>query len=281
MPAHSCQSSLTFRPECTRIHTRLWASHPSQERLCCACQSTLRDLWPAALDEELRSVGIKGVFGPSISYGERDSDVPIIHTNTIFTKKAPDYEGRVRLKARLVALGNQEPLDPEERTASPTIIPALIKIMATVGPARQLEERGTSMPSGPTTMTVFDVATAFLNGDLEDKRTYVRCVDPTGHTVTAPITKPLYGLRVAPLRWHEKFTADVAAFGLRPFKLDPCILYQAPFPTVPILSLAPRGVGAGVGLDRRVGPSGGAACRGSSPMVTLVASTDPSRAVAW
>ncbi len=87
-------------------------------------------------------VGLKNVFGPSVSYREREPGVPVIHTNTILTKKAPDHEGRVRLKARLVALGNQEPLDPEERTASPTIIPALIKIMATVGLTRQLEERG-------------------------------------------------------------------------------------------------------------------------------------------
>ncbi len=56
-----------------------------------------------------------------------------------------------------------------------------------------------------------------------NKRTYVRFMDPSGRTVTSPLTKPLYGLRVAPLRWHDKFTADVAAFGLRPFKLNPCV----------------------------------------------------------
>jgi hypothetical protein len=182
-----------------------------------------QDRWSSSLDEELGALGIKNVFGPSVSYGEREPGVPVIHTNTIFTKKAPDHEGRVRLKARLVALGNQEPLDPEERTASPTIIPALVKIMAAVGLTRQLEERGSHLPSGPTTMTAFDIATAFLNGDMEDKRTYVSFMDPSGRTITAPLIKPLYGLRVAPLRWHEKFTADVAAFGLRPFKLNPCV----------------------------------------------------------
>jgi hypothetical protein len=176
-----------------------------------------QDAWSAAHDEELRAIGIKNVFGARVSYGDRDSDVPIIHTNMLYTKKSPDHEGRVRLKARLVALGNQEPLDQEERTASPTIIPALIKLMATVGLTRQLAERGSTPPSGPTTLTAFDVATAFLHGDMEDKRTYVRYVDSTGQTVTASLDKPLYGLRVAPLRWHEKFTADVAAFGLRPF----------------------------------------------------------------
>ena len=165
---------------------------------------------------------------PRVRFQDREAGVPVIQTNTIFSKKAPDHEGRVRLKARLVALGNQEPIDPEERTASPTIIPALIKIMAAVGLTRQLAERASSTPpEDRTTMTTFDVGTAFLNGDMEDKRAYVRYVDAQGVTAVASLNKPLYGLRVAPLRWHEKFTADVAAFGLRPFLLNPCVFTNA------------------------------------------------------
>ena len=56
----------------------------------------------------------------------------------------------------------------------------MIKIMAAVGLTRQLEERGSHLPSGPTTMTAFDIATAFLNGDMEDKRTYVSFMDSSG-----------------------------------------------------------------------------------------------------
>jgi hypothetical protein len=48
-----------------------------------------QDRWSSSLDEELGALGIKNVFGPSVSYGEREPGVPVIHTNTIFTKKAP------------------------------------------------------------------------------------------------------------------------------------------------------------------------------------------------
>ncbi len=147
----------TFRP-LSVLHdtpTRVYEDHhqpvgePPSSRSAIATPTQAPALWLSALDEELSALGLKNVFGPSVSYGEREPGVPVIHTNTILTKKAPDHEGRVRLKARLVALGNQEPLDPEERTASPTIIPALIKIMATVGLTRQLAERGSHLPSGP------------------------------------------------------------------------------------------------------------------------------------
>jgi hypothetical protein len=183
-----------------------------------------QDMWNAALAEELHALNLNKVFGPQVEYHDRQEDVPVIQTNTIFSKKAPDHEGRVRLKARIVALGNQEPIDPEERTASPTIVPALVKIMAAVGLTRQLAERAShTAQEDRTTLTSFDVGTAFLNGDMKEKRAYVRYVDSAGRSRVSSLDKPLYGLRVASLRWHEKFTADVAAFGLRPFRLNPCV----------------------------------------------------------
>jgi hypothetical protein len=97
-------------------------------------------------------------------------------------------------------------------------------MMAAVGLTRQLAERAShTAPESCTTMTTFDVGTAFLNGEMRDKHAYVRYVDSAGRSRVSTLEKPLYGLRVAPLRWHEKFSADVAAFGLRPFRLNPCV----------------------------------------------------------
>jgi hypothetical protein len=185
---------------------------------------TIQAKWALAAAEELSALSSKGVIGDPLSAEEiATTSVHTIGCNMIYTVKTADHEGRCRLKARLVARGDMEPFDPEERTASPTIIPAIIRMLAIVALTRQQLDRILPHVVDPTTITSADISTAFLNGNMKGKRINIRYRTADGHLVTAPLLRPLYGLRAAPMLWWEEFTKDVLEFGLKPFQLNPCV----------------------------------------------------------
>ena len=72
-----------------------------------------------------------------------------------------------------------------------------------------------------------DVKTAFLNGILE---VYVYMEIPEGVNTresekfkVCKLKKTLYGLKVSPKRWNQRFTVEVNKLGLQRDILDPCL----------------------------------------------------------
>ena len=70
----------------------------------------------------------------------------------------------------------------------------------------------------------FDIATAFLNGTIEEVL-YLK--PPEGVTVpegcTLKLNKSLYGLRQAPRAWNTTFTSMLKEFNLKPTDSDACV----------------------------------------------------------
>lgn len=70
----------------------------------------------------------------------------------------------------------------------------------------------------------FDIATAFLNGEIEEK---LYLTPPEGLEVpenhTCRLLKSLYGLRQAPRCWNKKFAEMLNIFDMRQTQSDPCV----------------------------------------------------------
>ena len=73
-----------------------------------------------------------------------------------------------------------------------------------------------------------DVKTAFLNGVLQDDIYMeipegVKCNEETKKTRVCKLKRTLYGLKISPKRWNERFTEEVNKLGLERDINDPCL----------------------------------------------------------
>ena len=73
----------------------------------------------------------------------------------------------------------------------------------------------------------FDVATSFLNGELDNnEQVYVRMPAPFGEG-TFGLRKALYGLKQAARAWHAKPRSELASMGLTASDAGPCLFMTA------------------------------------------------------
>ena len=72
----------------------------------------------------------------------------------------------------------------------------------------------------------FDVATAFLNGELEEEeKVYVRM--PAAFSgQTYRLRKAVYGLMQAARAWHMKLRGELLRMGFTPSDADPCLFFK-------------------------------------------------------
>jgi hypothetical protein len=171
--------------------------------------------WLSAIQEELDAMEINQIW----TLVPRDSlppDCRIIDSTWVFRLKK-NKDGSDRYRARLVGRGFKDPntYDISEIYA-PVVDVNDIRTLFSVGNKRKMFMRH------------IDITTAFLHGELE-KTVYMSV--PTGSNIDPSICKThvyqlhksLYGLKVSPKRWFEKFRATILKLGFKPYVHKPCI----------------------------------------------------------
>lgn len=169
-------------------------------------------LWQQSMDAEWTSIQEKGVLEP---VGEVPRGKRVLPMKAVFKIKR-DAQGAVdKYKTRLVVLGclQRKGADFEEVFA-PTAQQATFRVMLAHAAEHGLE------------LHQFDVATAFLNGELDpDDEVYVRMPDAFGGQVYR-LRKALYGLKQAARAWHAKLLSELTRLGFAASDADPCMFYR-------------------------------------------------------
>ena len=136
----------------------------------------------------------------------------------VFKKKLKTDGSVDKYKARLVVKGykQQKGLDYFD-TYSPVTRITSIRIMLAIAAMRNLE------------VHQMDVKTAFLNGDIDEE---IYMEQPEGFVVpgqerkVCKLVKSIYGLKQAPMKWHEKFDQVVLPNGFKTNECDSCVYYK-------------------------------------------------------
>ena len=161
-----------------------------------------RMLWEEAMATELKGIHAHGVL-------QRMPDKKVlskpIGTRWVFTRKAPDSKGRVRLKARLVVLGYQQPEDGIN-WAAPTAATSHIK--AQLIKALTLNQE----------VWQVDIGQAFLRAPIEDENIYVTIL---GEVYL--LKAGLYGLVSSPARWYRHIREILVEHGFIASRWSPCV----------------------------------------------------------
>lgn len=165
--------------------------------------------WVSAIDAELDAHDKNQTW----EVVKKTNDTSEITARWIFKLKY-DVNGNIdRFKARLVARGfTQVHGQDYGETHAPVVRLDSIRLLFSLCVLKELKFKQ------------FDVATAFLNGDLEEEL-YLR--PPEGLSVpdgcTLKLRKSLYGLKQAPRAWNYKFTQMLKLFNMSQTYSDPCV----------------------------------------------------------
>lgn len=179
-----------------------------------AVQSPNFKEWQKATKEELDSMKFNNTW-VEISLSEVPKGVRLIDAKWIYKLKI-NPDGTLRYRARLVARGF---LDSNS-----------YDIMEVYAPVADINDIRTILAyANKKGMQILqlDIKVAFLNGVLE-KPVYMRIPQGLGDasrrkTHVLELRRSLYGLKVSPKRWFEKFRTVVGQMGFKPFALKPCI----------------------------------------------------------
>ncbi|KFD64701.1 hypothetical protein M514_23159 [Trichuris suis] len=157
---------------------------------------------------------------------ERPSDRQIVGSRLVLCNKFKSDWSLERRKARLVAKGytQQRGTDFKETFAPVVRLNSIRTLMALT------VEKG-------LTVHQLDVATAFLNGDLEEE-IFMQLPDLLEKTLeeiqlrklkypVCKLRKAIYGLKQAGRQWYKKLDEKLRYLGMKPLESDPC-LYSVP-----------------------------------------------------
>lgn len=127
-----------------------------------------------------------------------------------------------RFKARLCARGfKQKEGEDYHETFSPVVRYDSLRVLLAIVTKKDYE------------MFQFDVRTAFLYGELQEK-VYMEIPEglsikkkdlSAGHNVVCKLRKSLYGLKQAPLCWNYKFSVFLKRFNLKETNADKCVFF--------------------------------------------------------
>jgi hypothetical protein len=160
--------------------------------------------WLEAINKELDGLE---AFGVMDILDQDPSMWPIISANIILKRKRDGT-----YKARMVAIGYQEPVKNNENNYAPTLSYVNTRFILATGLQMGLHA------------TFADVKQAFLHAAL-DEPIYIR--PPKGSRIPANkllrLKKSLYGLRSASMLWQKHFRDIAISFGWVQCHLDPCI----------------------------------------------------------
>lgn len=168
--------------------------------------------WKKAMDEEYNSLLQNETWTVIVNDGKQK----LIDNRWVYKKKT-NAEGQVvRYKARLVArgFGQVHGVDFFE-TYSPVMKLKSFRLLLALAASRRMK------------IKYFDVTTAFLNGELEE-RVVMRQPDGynDGTNRVYLLRRSLYGLKQASRCWNQRFVAVIAAAGLVQSDREPCVFYK-------------------------------------------------------
>ena len=182
-----------------------------------AMSTTERDQWEMAVKEELKSMEENEVWKlverPKIINGKRPN---IIDSKWVLKKKC-DTDNKLKYKARLVIRGfkDRNYYDLSE-TYAPVSRLSLIRSVLAYANRYDLE------------MCQLDVKTAFLNGSIEEEIYMeipegIDCSKEIRNSKVCKLQRALYGLKISPKKWNEKFTEAAKEIGLENHDREPCL----------------------------------------------------------
>ena len=183
-----------------------------------AMKTAERGQWKQSVTEEYSSMDENQVWilverPKFMKNGERAN---IIDSKWVFKTKI-EKDGTIRRRARLVIRGfkDRNIYNLKETYAPVPRLPLVRAVLAIINyydlEAYQL-----------------DVKTAFLNGELEEE-IYMEipdgyeCDEKTKSTKVFKLQKALYGLKISPKKWNNKFTKEVEDLGLQNDIDEPCL----------------------------------------------------------
>eukprot|EP00662_Eupelagonemidae_sp_cell21_P023106 gene23106-24922_t len=202
-----------------------------------------RELVRAAKAAELEQITSRGVWGEATSTKPKDNAIVMSSRWVVTFKARPGGKEPVRVKARLVIRGFQDPrvgLRTDSATASATGQRMVLLFAA---------QRGADVAS-------VDISGAFLQGEEysaeELRRPIVARVPIGGACVYRPLVKPLYGLKDAPRRWRLRLERVLRELRYYPLQTDPSLFIKVavqPHGSLPEATTAHASAGA---FERRL-----------------------------
>lgn len=171
-----------------------------------------KEKWKEAVAKELNAMKQNKVF----TVVPRTKRMKPIDTKWCFTIKYTD-DGEPYAKARLVARGFRDRNEYKiYETYSPVVKQWMIRWALSITNRRRLS------------MTKFDVATAFLNADI-NQTTYLLVPDGSPenrHTSVLKVNKSIYGLKPSSKNWFDLLNDVLTSIGYVQSKSDRCLYYQ-------------------------------------------------------
>ena len=170
-----------------------------------------RELWEAAIEEEMRSLDANDTWTPDPS---PESQPLPTHAVLKIKRKA---DGSVeRFKARVVAGGNHQVYGENyKETYAPVVSFTMVRLFLYL-----------TLCLGMCIGQV-DVKTAFLNGELSES---VWVMSPRGIpgvvSMCYRLLKAMYGLKQAHLAWHTKLVGDLKGIGFIELPSAPCVFMR-------------------------------------------------------
>ena len=174
-------------------------SHPNKSR------------WQSAMEDEMKSLKANDVW----DLVPRPDARKVIGCKWVFKVKVAADGSVTRHKARLVAQGfSQKPGLDYDETFSPVVRSETVRTVFAICAQEGL------------LMHQMDVATAFLNGNLEED---VFMEQPEGYrenNLVCKLKRSLYGLKQSPRCWNVVLDEHLQSIGFKQHQEDPC-LYTA------------------------------------------------------
>lgn len=206
----SDETDRIFHALLTKINT----DPPNYEE---AMQNNDRKSWQSAINDELNSM-IKNqvwkiVDRPTTVVHKRKAN--IIDSPWVF-KRRQQNDGSIKYKARLVVRGFKDTnqYDLSERYAPVSRLHLIRSVMAIVNKFNLYAYH-------------LDVKTAFLNGTIDDN-IYMEIPqgtsysETTTHSKVCKLERAIYGLKISPKRWNERFTKVPLQIRLQNNDSEPC-----------------------------------------------------------
>ena len=180
-----------------------------------ALQSSDKTLWLESMEKENESIKENQVY-TKMKITDLPKGANIISGKWVFKVK-PTSTGKVsRYKSRIVARGFQGRYGVDyAETYSPVAVASTIRLLLAISASMGLHLRGA------------DVKTAFLYAE-QVRPVYFK--PPKGADCEEDevwlLKKALYGLKDAPLRWHQTLSTYLKNIGLQQAKSDPCLFFK-------------------------------------------------------
>jgi hypothetical protein len=211
-----------FSPEPFQVRLAHDISEPTSYKE--AMNSEQSDKWKSAMNDEMYSLVNNGTW----KLVELPSGRVPIGSKWVYKIKEDAKGSITRFKARLVGQGYTQKYGVDfDEVFAPVVNQVTLRVLITYAGQNGLK------------LKHFDIATAFLNGDLNED-IYMR--QPTGYIVegsehlVCKLEKSIYGLKQSARMWNKKIDTTLKNCGFAVSSFDPC-LYQRTVNSKPMFLL--------------------------------------------